>query len=47
MFFLLDGFSDNSYGYFFPSGMLENNNHLFEIMSSRNISDGFYYYIAN
>lgn len=48
MFFLLDGFSDNSYGYYFsPSGMLENNNHLFEIMSSRNISDGFYYYIAN
>ncbi|WP_288458824.1 hypothetical protein [uncultured Chryseobacterium sp.] len=48
MFFVLDGFSDNSYGYYFSSsGMLENNNHLFEIMSSRNISDGFYYYIAN
>jgi len=48
IFFLLDGFTDNSYGYYFSnSQMMENNNHLFEIMVSQKIEDGFFYYIAN
>lgn len=48
IFFLKDGFTDNSYGYYFSSNKaMEQNNHLFEIMDFVNINDEFYYYIAN
>ncbi|KPE51890.1 hypothetical protein [Chryseobacterium indologenes] len=48
IFFLLDGFTDNSYGYYFSSTKtMENDNHLFEIMISKNINNDFFYYIAN
>lgn len=48
IFFLLDGFTDNSYGYYFSkSKEIEMDNHLFEIMISKNINDGFFYYVAN
>lgn len=48
IFFLIDGFTDNSYGYYFSSSKkMEQDNHLFEIMDFVNINDEFYYYIAN
>lgn len=48
IFFLKNGFADNSYGYYFSSSKkMEQDNHLFEIMSFVNINDEFYYYIAN
>lgn len=48
IFFLKDGFTDNSYGYYFSSSKkMEQDNHLFEIMDFVNINDEFYYYIAN
>lgn len=48
IFFLIDGFTDNSYGYYFSSNKtMEQDNHLFEIMDFVNINDEFYYYIAN
>ncbi|MCI3938957.1 hypothetical protein MQX03_17290 [Chryseobacterium aahli] len=48
IFFLKDGFTDNSYGYYFSaSKKMEQDNHLFEIMDFVNINDEFYYYIAN
>ncbi len=48
IFFLLDGFTDNSYGYYYTlNRKIENENHLFEIMFSEQIDDAFYYYIAN
>lgn len=48
IFFLIDGFTDNSYGYYFSSSKtMEQDNHLFEIMDFANINDEFYYYIAN
>lgn len=48
IFFLIDGFTDNSYGYYFSlSKTIEKDNHLFEIMNFVNIIDEFYFYIAN
>ena len=48
IFFLLDGFTDNSYGYYYSlDGNIETGNHLFEIMFSEKINDDFYYYVAN
>lgn len=48
IFFLKDGFTDNSYGFYFSSNKtMEQDNHLFEIMDFVNINDEFYYYIAN
>ncbi|MCD1118677.1 hypothetical protein [Chryseobacterium turcicum] len=48
VFFLKDGFTDNSYGYYFSSSKkMEQDNHLFEIMDFVYINDEFYYYIAN
>ncbi|WP_404987170.1 hypothetical protein ACLB9Y_14700 [Chryseobacterium scophthalmum] len=48
IFFLKDGFTDNSCGYYFSSNkIMERDNHLFEIMDFVNINDEFYYYIAN
>jgi len=48
IFFLKDGFTDNSCGYYFSSNkIMERDNHLFEIMDFVNINDDFYYYIAN
>lgn len=48
IFFLLDGFTDNSYGYYNSlTRNIEKENHLFEIMISEQINDDFYYYIAN
>lgn len=48
IFYLIDGFTDNSYGYYFSSSkIIETDNHLFEISNSQNINDEFFYYIAN
>lgn len=48
IFFLSDGFTDNSYGYYYSgTKIMENNNHLFEIMISKKINEEFFYYIAN
>ncbi|MDH2206479.1 MULTISPECIES: hypothetical protein [Empedobacter] len=48
IFFLIDGFTDNSYGFYFSKTKnIEMNSHLFEIMISKKIDDEFFYYIAN
>ncbi|HFI4794965.1 hypothetical protein HZQ24_01420 [Elizabethkingia anophelis] len=48
IFFLIDGFTDNSYGYYFSLiGNMEKDNHLFEIIMSKKITNEFFYYIAN
>ncbi|PHS03193.1 MAG: hypothetical protein COA88_15990 [Kordia sp.] len=48
IYYLIDGFTDNSYGYFYnPEGMMETNNDLFEIMGYEEISANFFYYVAN
>ncbi|WP_062061388.1 hypothetical protein [Aquimarina longa] len=48
IFFLIDGFTDNSYGYFYTlDGYMETDNNLFEIMSYKRINANFFYYTAN
>lgn len=48
IFFLINGFTDNSYGFYYsPTKIMEKTNHLFEIMDFANINDEFFYYIAN
>ena len=48
IFFLLNGFTDNSYGYYYSTlENIEKDNHLFDIMISEKINNNFYYYIAN
>jgi len=48
IFYLIDGFTDNSYGFFYSStGLMESDNNLFEIMTFEKITDNYFYYIAN
>lgn len=48
VFLLLDGFTDNSYGYYYSeNGELETDNHLFDIMFSEKIENNLYYFVAN
>ena len=48
IFYLADGFTDNSYGFYFNSkNHMEKNHLLFEIMKSEQITDSYFYYIAN
>jgi len=48
VFFLKDGFTDNSHGYYYSfTKTMEQNNHLFEISDFTKINDEFYHYIAN
>ncbi|MBL1220557.1 hypothetical protein JET18_06885 [Chryseobacterium sp. L7] len=48
IFYLADGFTDNSYGiYFSPKNEMEQENHLFEIMKSDQAAQNYFYYIAN
>ncbi len=48
LFFLIDGFTDNSYGFYFnEDGSMEKENHLFEIMKYDQINNQYFYYIAN
>jgi hypothetical protein len=48
LFILLDGFTDNSYGFYYSENRkLEENNPLFKIMKFSRINENFYFYIAN
>ncbi|MFV0148837.1 hypothetical protein OBK08_12835 [Empedobacter falsenii] len=48
IFLLLDGFTDNSYGFYYSfKNTMERDNHLFEIMKEQKINEQFFYYIAN
>jgi len=48
IFYLIYGFTDNSYGYYYSkSGKMETDNFLFNILASRQINPNFYYYVAN
>ncbi|KFF24889.1 hypothetical protein [Chryseobacterium vrystaatense] len=48
IFYLVDGFTDNSYGFYFnPKNQMEEDNLLFEIMKSEKIVDNYFYYVAN
>ena len=48
IFYLVDGFTDNSYGFYFnEKGHIEEDHLLFEIMKSEKIADNYFYYIAN
>lgn len=48
IFYLVDGFTDNSYGFYFnPKNQIEEDHLLFEIMKSEKITDNYFYYIAN
>ncbi|UUC44566.1 hypothetical protein [Flavobacterium cerinum] len=48
IFYLADGLTDNSYGFYFTGkGAMETDNHLFEIIGTEKINENFYYYIAN
>ncbi|MFP3591200.1 hypothetical protein [Chryseobacterium sp. SIMBA_038] len=48
IFYLVDGFTDNSYGFYFnPKNQMEEDHLLFEIMKSDKIIDNYFYYIAN
>lgn len=48
IFFIVDGFTDNSYGFYYSSkNKMETDNFLFELMKYEKITDTFFYYIAN
>ncbi|KQX02891.1 hypothetical protein [Flavobacterium sp. Root420] len=48
IFYLVDGFTDNSYGFYFNSeGKIETDNFLFEVMKYEKITENYFYYIAN
>lgn len=48
IFLLLDGFTDNSYGFYYSENQkLEDNNPLFKIMKFSRINENYYFYIAN
>jgi len=48
IFFLIDGFTDNSYGFYFnSSGIMDTNNDLFQIMTHEKLGNDFFYYVAN
>ena len=48
IFYLMDGFTDNSYGFYFSSdGKMEESNFLFHIMKSERLNSNYYFYIAN
>lgn len=48
IFYLIDGFTDNSYGFYFSrEGKMENDNFLFHILASEKIVPKYFYYVAN
>jgi len=48
IFYLIDGFTDNSYGFYFSrEGKMENDNFLFHILASEKVNPGYFYYVAN
>lgn len=48
IFYLTDGLTDNSYGFYFnPKGNMETDHFLFRIMKSEKINDNYFYYVAN
>ena len=48
IFYLVDGFTDNSYGFYFnEKGAMEKDSFLFQIMKEEKINKNYYYYIAN
>ncbi|WP_271768090.1 hypothetical protein [Aquimarina algiphila] len=48
LYLLIDGFTDNSYGFYFNSdGIMEINNDLFQIMTHEQLNSNFFYYVAN
>ncbi|PXY39528.1 hypothetical protein DMB65_17045 [Flavobacterium cheongpyeongense] len=48
IFYIIDGFTDNSYGYYFnQQGEMEKDNFLFQIMRSEKINKNYFYYVAN
>jgi len=48
IFYLIDGFTDNSYGFYFSeTGEIEKDNFLFRIMKEEQINNKYFYYVAN
>jgi hypothetical protein len=48
IFYLVDGFTDNSYGFYFSKqGEMEKDSFLFQIMKQEKINKNYYYYVAN
>ncbi|MBB4804161.1 hypothetical protein HNP37_004247 [Flavobacterium nitrogenifigens] len=48
IFYLVDGLTDNSYGFYFNlKGEMETDNFLFEILKFEKINTNYFYYIAN
>jgi hypothetical protein len=48
IFYLIDGFTDNSYGFYFnKQGEMEKDSFLFQIMKEEKINKNYYYYVAN
>ncbi|WP_337964632.1 hypothetical protein [uncultured Flavobacterium sp.] len=48
IFYLVDGLTDNSYGFYFNSKEeMETDNFLFQILQSEKISKNYFYYVAN
>lgn len=48
IFYLIDGFTDNSYGFYYSQeGKMEMDNFLFHIMTSERINAEYFYYVAN
>lgn len=48
IFYLMDGFTDNSYGFYYSyDGKMEESNFLFNIMKSERLNSNYYFYIAN
>jgi hypothetical protein len=48
IFYLVDGFTDNSYGFYFnKEGKIERDSFLFQIIKEEKINNNYYYYVAN
>lgn len=48
IFYLIDGFTDNSYGYYYSlNKAIETDNFLFQIMKLEKIDKNYFYYVAN
>ncbi|KXH84728.1 hypothetical protein [Chryseobacterium kwangjuense] len=48
IFYLVDGFTDNSYGYYFNlNNQMEEDHLLFEIVKAEKITNNYFYYVAN
>lgn len=48
LFLLIDGFTDNSFGYYFSTlGNMEMDNHLFQIQQKIRLTENVFYYVAN